>query len=79
MSAHIPDHATSAHLERLLMRWPMSIRLKLALKEAREREAREAERAARALRGQIRKALMSADIRTLKNVAAELTQLEEVG
>jgi len=75
----IPEHATVAHLERLMMRWPNSARLKLAIKEAKLREAREAERAARALRGQIRKALMGADIKTLKNVAAELVQLEEVG
>ena len=67
--AYIPEHATAAHLERMLMRFPCSIRLKLKLKEAKQREAAEKELAAKRLRGQIRKSLMVADLSTLQKLA----------
>jgi hypothetical protein len=65
----IPEHATVAHLERLIMRFPCSIRLKLKLQEAKQREAREKEMALKRLRGQIRKSLMVADLSTLQKLA----------
>ena len=74
----IPEHASAAHLERLLMRWPCSARLKYEIKKAKQREARETERAARALRGKIRKAIKGVDLRTLKSLVDELEQLGEV-
>jgi hypothetical protein len=68
----IPEHATVAHLQGLLMRWPCSARLKYEINKAKMREAREADRAARKLRGRIRKALKTVGLSTLQQLAADL-------
>jgi hypothetical protein len=77
-AVHIPEHATVAHLERLLMRWPCSIRLKLELATAKRREAYRAKKARAKVVGQIMAGLKTADLATLKTLAAELQQLQEV-
>lgn len=58
------------HLEGQLMRWPRSARVKRLLQEAREEEARQADAEARSLRGRIRRALGSAPIEVLRQLAA---------
>ena len=66
---------SSAQIERLLMRWPFSIRLKLQLREARKREARgAADIRARVLKT-IREGLKHADLFVLKAVADQLQEV----
>lgn len=61
-----------ARLEGLLMRWPRSIHLKIQIQAERARLEREREHKARALRGAIRRRLMSADLPTLAQLARDL-------
>jgi hypothetical protein len=68
---HIPEHATVAHLEGLLMRFPFSPRLRRKLAETRRREEQEAR--SKALK-QIRAGIMSADLRTLQALVADLQE-----
>lgn len=76
---HLHPADSSARLERLLMRWPTSPRLRIALAEARNREdalRKQAERQARQARQQliqaIRNKLTSADADTLQRLAEVL-------
>lgn len=58
----------SSTLERLLMRWPCSIRLQMKVQAARRREARIGARARGAQLARIRHALAVADVNTLCRV-----------
>jgi hypothetical protein len=71
---HIPEHASVAHLEGLLMRFPCSIRLKRKLDIAKRQEAREARKARSAVIKRLRAGLKVADLATLKSLVAELEQ-----
>lgn len=71
-AVHIPEHASAAHLERLLMRWPCSARLKHKLAETRRLEAQQARTAALK---RIRAGIMSADLETLQRLVAALEQV----
>jgi hypothetical protein len=55
-------------LERLLMKWPNSIRLKLAVHAARNKERREHEAKMRRLRGRIQRAVKEADLKRLEEI-----------
>lgn len=59
----------ASYLERLLMRWPCSIRLQLKVQAARRREARIGAHARAALLGRIRPHLLTAALATLQQVA----------
>lgn len=63
---------TSAEIERLLMRWPLSIHLKRELKKAQIREARKAKRARSKLMGIIKGRLKALSISDLKEVVLQL-------
>ena len=58
--------------EQLLMVWPRAPRLIAKVQELRRQLARERDARARALRGQIRRSLMSASVDTLAGLAREL-------
>ena len=66
-------------LEQLLLKWPMSVRIRrmvtklrrqVAEQETRRHQQEEAK--AQALRGEIRRRLMAADVNTLAQVAQQL-------
>jgi len=69
---------TSAEIERLLMRWPFSLHLKIELKKALVREARQAKRARAKLMGVIKGRLKALSISDLKAVALQLEPPKEV-
>ncbi len=58
----------SSYLERLLMRWPCSIRLQLKVQTAKRREGRIYARAHAAIVFRIRQRLATADMDTLHQV-----------
>ena len=60
------------HAEQLLMKWPRAIRLQLQVQALRRQLAALEASKARALRGQIRRSLMSADLNTLSRLARDL-------
>lgn len=68
---------TSVEIEHLLMRWPLSIHLKIELKKAQIREARKAKRARAKLMGVIKGRLKALSISDLKEVAAQLEPPKE--
>jgi len=84
MAAHLSAPAAAAataRLQRLLMRWPCSIRIKLELREACKREAqaqaREARRCAKAraeIIGEVRTALKAADFTEIKALATRIQE-----
>lgn len=64
----MPSLQNASYLERLLMRWPCSIRLQLKVQAARRREARIGARAHAAMVFRIRQHLATADMDTLHQV-----------
>lgn len=66
---HLTAADSSARLERLLLRWPKSPRLRRALADAKAREEREARRTRETLVRAIRDGLSSADLPTLQRVS----------
>ena len=60
------------HHEQLLMKWPMSIRLRRKVQELRRAHARQQQRRRQQLRGRILRALGEASTDTLARVAREL-------
>jgi len=75
---HIPENASVAHLEGLLMRFPLSIRLQRKLAIAKSRAARQARKVRSAYLKRIKDGLKIADLDTLKSLAAELEQRREI-
>jgi|GEM_PF-5297513 len=63
---------TSNEIERLLMRWPLSARLKYELKKARIREERQRKRARAKLLRTIKGRLKGAEMQTLREIADQL-------
>jgi len=63
---------TSNEIERLLMRWPFSARLKYELKKARIREERQRKRARAKLLRTIKGRLKGAGLQTLREIADQL-------
>lgn len=68
MSVRALPTEPSWYLERLLMRWPLSMRLRLKFQDAKAREARIATRARAAQIHRIRLALGTVDVDTLCQV-----------
>jgi hypothetical protein len=60
------------HLEQLLMKWPMSIRIRRKVNELRQVVDQQRENRLRKLRGEIRRNLAGASLDTLAAVAREL-------
>jgi hypothetical protein len=60
------------HLEQLLMKWPMSVRLRRKVADLRRQVAQQQENRLRKLRGEIRRNLAGASLDTLAAVAREL-------
>ena len=60
------------HLEQLLMKWPMSVRLRRKVADLRHQVAQQKEARLRKLRGEIRRNLAGASLDTLAAVAREL-------
>lgn len=71
---HIPEHATVAHLEGLLMRFPFSIRLRRKLAIAKRIEARQERKVRSSVMKRLKAGLKVADLATLKSLVAELEQ-----
>jgi hypothetical protein len=67
------SHAAELHhLEQLLMKWPMSVRIRRKVDALRRQVAQQREDRLRKLRGEIRRQIMAADPDTLARVAREL-------
>jgi hypothetical protein len=60
------------HLEQLLMKWPMSARIRRKVAQLRRQVAQQRENRLRKLRGEIRRQIMAADPDTLARVARDL-------
>jgi hypothetical protein len=69
---HAPT--TAAQIERLLMRWPCSLHLKLQLAKAKKREARARAKARAEVLRRIHADLKTADLPTLQAVAAQIQE-----
>lgn len=75
MQPRVPQ--TSGEIERLLMRWPFSARLKYELRKARVREARQMRRTRAKLLRAIKGRLKGASLDILRDLAAQLEPQKE--
>jgi hypothetical protein len=73
-AVYLPPNASVADIERRLMRFPFSIRIKLQLAQAKKREARERAKARAEILREIQDGLKTLGIQALRAVAAQIRE-----